>query len=437
LRSRPIFNGMKKNPYIKKILPNGLPVVLVPMESTEAVTLLVLVGTGSKYETRKINGISHFLEHLFFKGTKHRPNPGDVHHELDRIGAEHNAFTSKEVTGYWVKTASKYFDTALDVISDILLDPLFKEEEIEKERAVILQEISMYNDNPMRKVSDDWEELLYGDQPAGWNTAGSIQTLKGISRDDIVSYRHSQYVASNSVVIVAGKIDPDEAFRKIKKSLTALKVGHAKKKLRVKEKQSRPAVQLAFKKTDQTHFILGARGYDMYDRRRHAMDLLGVIVGGNASSRFFMEIREKRGLAYYVKAIADHYTDTGYLAGMAGVRHDALKEAVKRMVMELKDIALNGPTEEEVSFAKDNLRGSLALSFESTDEIASFYGERELFYKNLITPQELFKNIEKVSRNDIIKVAREIFKPNNLNLVVIGPHRDSKLYQKLIIESLK
>ena len=429
---------MKKTPYYKKTLPNGLRVVVIPMQATEAVTLSVLIGTGSKYEIKRINGVSHFLEHLFFKGSEKRPNPGDVHHALDRIGAEHNAATSKELTFYWVKTAAKHFDTALDVISDILLNPLFKPEEIDKERGVISQEINMYEDMPMRKIGDTWEELLYGDQPAGWNIAGTHKIIKNIPREEIIKYRDSQYVASNTIAVVAGKIDPDEAFKKVKEALGGFKSGRARSKVKVKETQHKPQTRMIAKKTDQAHFILGFRnGYDMYDERRHAVDLLGVILGGTSSSRFFREIREKRGLAYYVRAGSEHYTDSGYFAGSAGVLIDGLEEAVRIMLDEFKDIVKNGPSEDEVKFAKDNLRGSLALSFESSDEIAGFYGERELFHKKLFTPEEMFKHIEKVSRDDIIKVAREIFKPRNLNLAVIGPRQTNIRFQKLLANAFR
>lgn len=429
---------MKKNPYFKKMLSNGLRVVVIPMPSTEAVTLSVFIGTGSKYEAKKINGISHFLEHLFFKGSAKRPNPGDVLRELDRIGAQHNAATSKEFTVYWAKTASGHFDVALDVISDILLNPLFKAEEIDKERGVISQEINMYEDMPMRKVGDLWEKVLYGNQPAGCSIAGTHQIIKNMSRSEIIRYRDSQYVASNTVAVVAGKISAQDAFRKVASALSGFKTGRAKGKTPVKENQVSPRMQVEHKKTDQTHFILGfSNGYDMYNERRHAADLLGVILGGTSSSRFWHEIREKRGLAYYVRSESEHYTDSGYFAGSAGVPNDALEEAMRVMLDEFKDIVKNGPSEDEVQFAKDNLRGSLALSFESSDEIAGFYGERELFHKKLVTPEEMFKHIEKVSRGDIMNVAREIIKPKNLNLAVIGPHKVSGKIRKILADAFR
>lgn len=406
----------------------------MPMSSTEAVTLLVLFGTGSKYETKRINGISHFLEHLFFKGTKHRPSPGEVNKALDRMGAEHNAFTSKEVTGYWVKAAAKHLDSAIDIVSDILTEPLFKKEEIEKERGVILQEISMYEDWPQRKIGDAFESLLYGDQPAGWEITGTPAIIKTIQRSDILKYRNEHYLAPNAIVSVAGNINQKEVFKKIGKAFKKIPRGASKTKQRVKEKQFQPRVNLIFKESDQTHLIFGFRGLNMYDENRYALNLLGVILGGNMSSRLFMEIREKLGLAYYVGAAGEQYTDSGYLAAKAGVPHGKLETVINKIIEIVKDLRERGVSEEEVRFAKDYIRGMMALSFESSDEVATFCAEQELFHKKVLTPEEIFKKIESVSKNDIMKVVKNVFMPRKSNLAVIGPHRDASKYEHLLKE---
>ena len=393
---------------------------------------MVLVGTGSKYETKNINGISHFLEHLFFKGTKHRPEPGEVNRALDGLGSEHNAFTSKEVTGYWVKAAGKHFDAALDIVSDILLEPLFKADEIERERGVILQEISMYEDMPQRRIGDLWETLLYGDQPAGWDISGTKAIINRIKRDEILDYKEKQYVASNALVVVAGNIDAKSTEKKIIKAFSSFNHGKAFPKKPIKEVQKNPSTHFMYKETDQSHLILGFRGYNMFDDRRYALDLLSVILGGNMSSRFFMEIRENLGLAYYVRASAQNYTDSGYLAGSAGVPHEELKRVIELMVKILKDVKTRGVSESEIKFAKDYLRGSMALSFESSDEIATFLGEQSLFYKKIETPDEVLRHIEKVTRGDIMKAVKELVRPDKMNLAVIGPHRDSKDYINIL-----
>ncbi|PIR69990.1 MAG: hypothetical protein COU47_00975 [Candidatus Niyogibacteria bacterium CG10_big_fil_rev_8_21_14_0_10_46_36] len=417
----------KKKSFFKKTLPNGLRVIVAPMKATQAVTLLVLVKTGSKYETLRTNGVSHYLEHLFFKGTTKRPRPEQIARELDRMGAQFNAFTLKETTGYWVKSAAKHFDTSLDIIADILLDPLFQKEEIEKERGVIIQELLMYEDMPQRKVFDVWEELLYGNQPSGWPIGGTAETMRGIKRNDIIKYRESQYVATNSVVVVAGNIDGDTAFRKIRKAFFTFKRGRPRGKVAVKEHQVRPAQKIFTKKTEQSHLVVGARAYDMYDRRKYALGLLSDILGGTMSSRLFVEIRERLGLAYYVQSGVESYTDSGYILARAGVTHGSVKLAAEKMLEQMFDLKLSGPTDEELAFAKDHLRGSLALSFESSDDIAQFYAERELFYKDIKPPEELLREFEKVTKNDIIEVARDVFNPKKINFALVGPRASVNL----------
>ncbi|MBI2609808.1 insulinase family protein [Candidatus Giovannonibacteria bacterium] len=420
--------------FEKKTLKNGLRAIVAPMKDTEAATLWVLFGTGSKYETKNLNGISHFLEHLFFKGTKSRPKPGQVNRELDRLGAQSNAFTSKEYTGYYVKAAAKHFDTALDIVSDILLEPLFKKEEIEKERGVILQEISMYEDDPRRQAFEIFEELVYGDQPAGWDTAGYPHTVKNIRREDIVNYKNSHYLTSNAVVVVAGNLDPALTFSKIENAFSKMPSGNKLEKLKVVEKQNAPQVRFKKKDVDQTHIRLGVRAYDMFDERRYAMMVLQTILGGNWSSRLFMELREKLGLTYYVRAFLEEYTDSGYLMAAAGVPHGVLPKVAKKIIAIFKDAKSKGVTEKEIGFAKEYLRGSMALQFESTDEVATFLAAQELFYEKIMTPSEILAKIEAVKKDDIMKISKEVFRSNKTNLAAIGPHEDTAIYKKILAE---
>ncbi|MBI2023495.1 insulinase family protein [Candidatus Giovannonibacteria bacterium] len=418
--------------YEKRTLKNGLRAIVAPMKDSPSATLLVLFGTGSKYETKRLNGISHFLEHLFFKGTKHRPKPGQVHKDLDRLGAQHNAFTSKEITGYYVKAASKHFDVSLDIVSDILLEPLFIKEEIEKERGVILQEISMYEDDPRRQAFEVFEELLYGDQPAGWDTAGYPHTVKNIERNDILKYRASHYLTSNAVVIVAGNVDPEETFQKIEKSFSKMKDGKKVEKIKTKETQKTPKILLKKKEVDQAHIRLGVRSYDMFDKRRYAAAVLQTILGGNASSRLFMELREKLGLTYYVMASLEEYSDSGYLVAAAGVPHDSSQKTVEKMVSIFTDLRKKGVTAEELKFAKEFIRGSMALQFESTDEVAMFLASQEIFRKKIMTPEELLAKIEEVEKDDIARITRDIFQPQKLNLSAITANTEEKPYAKIL-----
>lgn len=419
--------------FEKRTFKNGLRAIVAPMKDTQAITLWVLFGTGSKYEVKKLNGISHFLEHLFFKGTKHRPKAGQVNRELDRLGAESNAFTSKEYTGYFVKAAAKHFDTALDIVSDILIEPLFKKEEIEKERGVILQEISMYEDDPRRQAAEIFEELLYGDTPAGWDTAGYPETVKNITREDIVRYKQSHYLTSNAVVAVAGNIESAAAFRKIEKAFAKMARGEKLSKPKVRDVQKLPAVKFKKKDVDQTHIRLGVRAYDMYDERRYALGVLNTIVGGNWSSRLFMELREKLGLTYYVRSFVEQYMDSGYVMAAAGVPHRTLPQAAKKIIEVFKD-AKKTISPSEIKFAKEYIRGQTALAFESTDEVATFLASQELFHKKIMTPEEILAKIEKVRKDDIIKIARDIFRPGRVNLAAIGPEATDGVYKKILAE---
>ena len=391
-----------------------------------------LFGTGSKYETKKINGVSHFLEHLFFKGTKSRPRPGQIWRELDRIGAQKNAFTSKEYTGYYVKASAKHFDIGLDIVSDILIEPIFKKSEIEKERGVVLQEIAMDEDNPQRQAYQLIEELMYGDQPAGWDIAGTPETVKGITRDEIIKYKNSHYITANAVIVVAGHIDPETAFGKTEKAFLKMPRGTKLHKAKVLERQKKPAVKFKKKDVDQTHLRLALRAYDIFDERRYALQVLATILGGNMSSYLWREIREKGGLAYYVGASADEATDTGYLLATAGVSHANFLKTVKKIVEILKYIKSNGVSQRELDFAKEFIRGSMALAFETTDEVATFLASQELFYGRIMTPLDILAKIEKVGRRDIIDVVKDVFRREKINLAAITTEENSADFEKIL-----
>src|SRR3989344_5023951 len=288
---------------------SGLRLVVVPMKSTKTATVLVLVGTGSKYETKEINGISHFLEHMMFKGTTKRPDKLEIARELESIGADFSAFTHKEFTGYYARASVSKLDTLMDVVFDIFLNSKLDEKEIEKEKGVIVEEINMYRDTPQRYVSDLFEQLLYGDQPAGWDIAGEKNIVIALKRQQFVDYFTTHYIASNTVIAVAGNVKSEEIKEKVGQYFENIRQAEKVIKLTVKEEQLSPRILLHYKKTDQSHFILGFRGYDMFNEKRYAAGVLATILGGGMSSRLFTEIRDKRGLAYYVGADSDNYTD--------------------------------------------------------------------------------------------------------------------------------
>lgn len=419
--------------YEKRVLDNDLRVIVAPMENIEAVTLLVLVGVGSRWETKKINGLSHFLEHLFFKGTKSRPKPGQVPKELNKIGGSYNAFTSKENTGFWVKSSAKDFDISLDIVSDILLEPLFDPKEIEKERGVILQEISMYEDEPRRRVLDLMENVLFGDQSLGWDIAGTKETVSQIKKTDIVKYESGNYLSENMVVVAAGNIDKKTVFKKIEKAFEGVRRGKIKTSSPVRISQKFPKTKIIKKSSDQTHFALAFYGYDMFDEKRYILNLLSIILGGNTSSRLFTEIREKLGLAYYIYSWGDQYLDAGYLGMTAGIPHEKIELVIKKIINIIQAIKEKGVSKKDLDFAKSFVRGQMALKFETSDEIASFIASQELFYKKILQPEEILRKIEKISQNDILKIGKDIFRPTKANLAVIGQQeeKNQRLYKNI------
>jgi predicted Zn-dependent peptidase len=411
--------------FKKTTLENGLRLITVPMESANSVTVLILVGTGSKYETKDINGISHFLEHMFFKGTQKRPTTLDISETLDNIGGEYNAFTGNEITGYWAKVDKKHADIALDWISDIFLNSKFDEAEIEREKGVIIEEANMYLDTPRAYVQELWNELLYGDSPAGWQTIGPKENIKSFTREKIVEYFKSHYSPANTIICVAGGIDEKDITEKISKLFEKGHQASANQKEKVVEHQDEPGVLVHYKKTDQTHFCLGVRAYDLFDERKYAIALLAIILGGNMSSRLFIKVRERNGLAYSIHTAAETLTDSGFLVTQAGIDHKNLEKATQLIVEEYKDLRDNAIPEKELQKAKEYLKGTTSLSLDASDVQASFYGMQELLEKEMFGPEEKFAKIDAVSVNDIKKVAEDIFQSQKINLAVIGPLEES------------
>jgi len=421
--------------FKKTILKNGLRVVTAPMKDTSTVTVIVTAGVGSKYESKKTNGISHFLEHMFFKGTKKRPKTKDISGDLDAVGGEFNAFTGKEQTAYFAKVDARHFDLALDVISDIYLNSKIEEKEIEKERGVILQEINMYEDTPMIQAGDVFEELLYGDQPAGWEIIGTKENIKNLKRADFWQHLQKYYTAPNTVVCVSGNIEEKKAVEKIRNIFSKMSPKPNGKKPKTIEWQSNPGISIKQKKTDQVHLVLGARACGMFHPDRFALSILANILGGTMSSRLFLSVRERLGLAYYISAGYESYSDSGYLAIRAGVDTDRKKieKTVRTIVGEIKKIRDKKVSSKELQKAKDNFRGKMALSLESSDDIAGFLAGQELMKRKIERPEEILAGVDKVSRDDIMRVAGEIFVDEKLNLAMIGPVENKGFLEKILI----
>ncbi|MFA5386609.1 MAG: pitrilysin family protein [Candidatus Paceibacterota bacterium] len=418
--------------YKKIILENGLRIILVPKEDSFSTTVLVLVSAGSDYEVKEINGVSHFLEHLCFKGTKNRPTSLAISSELDHLGAVSNAFTGNEYTGYYAKALPQHSEKLLEIISDLYLNPIFDSKEIEKERGVIIEEINMYEDLPMQKVQELFAELLYKDQPAGRFIAGTKDIIKNIRREEILNYRGQHYLAETTTVVVSGKINENEIVDLIKNNFENIGRGGKEIKVPTKDIQEKPEILLIEKTLDQTHLVLGVRAYDIFDKRRFALELLSDVLGGGMSSRLFQKLREELGVCYYVHSSANNFIDHGYLAISSGVDNNRVEEVARVILEELNKLKNEAVGEKELQTAKNHLVGNLFLGLEGSDDLASFYGGQEILKEEILTPEEIAKNIQAVSDKDIIEVAKDIFQNNKLNLALIGPAQSQEKIEKIL-----
>jgi predicted Zn-dependent peptidase len=417
---------------IKKTLQNGLRVLTVPMKENPTVTVLVLVGTGSDYETKEVNGISHFLEHMCFKGTVKRPSSRMISHELDALGCQYNAFTDHEMTGYYAKGDSKNFKQIFDVISDIYLNSTFPEGEMEKEKGVIIEEINMYEDMPHRHVQDMYQEVVYGDQPAGWNIAGPKENIKKMVRDDFIKYKQAHYVAGGTVIIVSGSVTPSEVSKEVTKHFGAVSTKKKGLKRKTIDVQEKAKAVVKYKATDQTHFVLGVRTYPLKDKRNTTLSLLAGVLGAGMSSRLFNKLREDMGVAYYVRAYNEPSLDHGNFQISAGVNNARTKEVIGEILKECTRLKNELVGAEELAKVKSFIIGNTKLSLESTDDIANFCGVQELLKKEIKTLDEKIKAINTVTAQDIKKIANVIFTDKHLNLAIIGPFKESGEFEAIL-----
>jgi len=418
--------------YSKKVLKNGLRIITVPMKSNPTTTILVLVEAGSKYENKENNGISHFLEHMCFKGTKKRPAAADISKELDGVGSAYNAFTSLEYTGYYAKSDYKSFDTILDVVSDMYLNPTLPDKEIEKEKGVVIEEINLSADLPARIVSRQFFDLLYGNQPAGWSVLGSKENVQNFQRRDLIDYRGKNYVASATTIIVSGKIDEKESIKKIQNAFKDISKWNKVPKKRIIESQTEPKVRVFYKDTDQTHLILGNRTFDTYNKYNPVIRVMSGVLSGGMSSRLFQKMRDELGICYYINAGNDAFTDHGVFAVSAGVDSKRIKEGISAILGELKRMRTELVGKEELEKVKRCLIGNMSLGLESSDSVAEFYGGQEILREKIKTPEEIKKEIEKVTAEEIKFVAERIFLNDTLNLAIVGKFKDENEFKDIL-----
>jgi predicted Zn-dependent peptidase len=416
--------------FNKTVLSSGLRVITVPMPDNPAVTVLVMAEVGSKYETKETSGLSHFLEHMLFKGSSKRPTASDISRELDGLGAQSNAFTSHECTGYWAKADAKHLDSILDILSDMYLNPVFNEVEMEKEKGVIIEEIRMYQDLPQARVQDLFMELMYGDQPVGWNIAGTEKTVRSFSRKQLSDHRAGNYVNGATTVIVGGSFNEKETIKKIETAFSALPSTEKQTKLPISESQSAPAIATLFKETDQTHLVIGVRTFPINDEREPTMSVLSTILGKGMSSRLFTKMREELGICYYVRTSPDSFTDHGNLTISAGVDNSRVEEGIKGILGECKRLKDELVSDAELKKAKDYIAGTTMLEMETSDARAQFFGFEEALKHKLESPDDIIAKINAVTAADVQKLAREIFVDKVLNMAIVGRFKDGAPFKE-------
>jgi predicted Zn-dependent peptidase len=421
--------------YQKRTLPNGLRLVVIPMPASESVTLTVWCHVGSRFEIGKIAGLSHFLEHMTFKGSAKRPTAKDIAIAVDGIGGEFNAGTSKEWTNFYIKSSKTHLATAFDVLSDMVISPLIKEDEVQREKGVILEEKAMYEDTPIMNIGDVFEEEIFKGNQLGVDTIGTDESIKKMTRKDFLQFRSKYYYPKNMLITIAGGVTEKEALRLTKKyfiNLNSNKKFETPKRFSIK--QSRPEMKLKSKKIEQAHLLVGFRGNPLGHKDRFIESVLASILGGGMSSRLFTEVRERRGLAYSVRTSVDRYTDAGYIGTYAGVDPKKAEEALKVILDEhyaLRD-EIKLITEEELKKVKEFIKGHVALGLEDTSAVNQFFGEQELLLGKIKTPEEIYKAIDAVTVKDLVKVAKKLFKKENLNLAIIGPYTNENKWKKLL-----
>lgn len=418
--------------FTHKKLKNGMKLMLAPMKDSLSATVFVMVHTGSKYETKGNNGISHFLEHMCFKGTKKRPTAMDISKALDEIGSQYNAFTSQEFTGYYAKAHPKNIDVLIDVISDIYLNPTFDPKELQKEKGVIIEEINMYEDMPHKQVENVFGAAMYGDQPAGWSIIGTKENVKNITVRDLEKYWKSHYVASATTVLVSGNFDIRTIQKKIENAFAGIARTAKAKKRPVVEPQNRPKILIKYKKTDQTHLCIGVRSYAGKHKNAPALKVLDAVLGGGMSSRLFQRLREEMGVGYYLRTVIDEYTDHGYFSVSLGVDRLRTVEVIRAIIEECEALKTEKISLAELNKAKEYLIGTTILSLESSDSMAEYFALQDITGEEITTPEGLIRKIKKVTVEDVQRVAREIFQNDRLVLGAVGPLKESEALKRAV-----
>ncbi len=421
--------------YDKTVLDNGLRVITSAMPHSRSVCLVVLVGTGSCYESKEEAGISHFAEHLFFKGTKRRPTSKEITQDIEGVGGIINGGTDKEITVYWCKVASTHFSIALDVLSDLLLNSRFDSKDIERERQVIIEEINMNFDIPQQRVNMLIDELLWPEQPLGREPTGYKHTVSSLTREQLLDYLARRYMPNNTVLSVAGNIQREEAMAQIEPVFNEWAAGRLTAGYLTNDNQTEARLRIEPKDIEQAHLCLAVHGFSRSHPQRFTVDLLNTVLGGGMSSRLFTEIRERRGLAYDIHSYTEHFLDSGSFGIYAGVDPQKTEIAVAAILEELSKVK-QGIAPSELARAKELSKGRLYLRFEDSQNVALWYGSQEILLQQILDIDDVISILDAITIDELQEVAKQILTDKGLNLAITGPIKEDNLIKENSLRQL-
>lgn len=424
--------------YHVTTLRNGVQLVLAPRQETKAATILILYHVGSRFEPKALNGSSHFIEHLMFKGTKKRPTTLSISKELDGVGAEYNAFTAKDHTGYYIKLAADDIPLAVDILEDMLSHSLFQPKEIDRERKVVAEEINMYEDNPTMLIEDLFEQAFYGDHPLGRMIAGPKSIIHTVTRERLLRYRDQFYLPSNMLIAAAGRFAVQPMLTLLSRAFSRTSSRRRAPRFQPFRKTVLPLrCKVKTKETEQTHLMLGFPGVSYFDRDLNALTLLSIILGATMSSRLFISIRERQGLCYMIRSGVTLYEDTGNVGIMAGLDTSRLEPALAGIMKEVVRIKEKPVTREELHRAKEFYRGKLVLNLEDSEELANWIGKQQLLTRKIETPEQRIRGVLQVTAADIQRVAHRVFRLDRLAGALIGPVKDGATLQQAVRRAIR
>ncbi len=415
----------------RTVLPNGLRILTSSMPHTHSVAVTIYVGAGSRYERNGEEGVSHFLEHMLFKGTDKRPTAKEIAEAIDGVGGMLNGATDREYTTYYIKVARPHMELAVDVLCQLVRRPLIDSSEIEKERQVVIEELAAVSDSPAQIADLLLDGLLWPDNPLGRDVAGSAESVNGIGRETLLNYLDEQYAPNNTVVAVTGNITHAEVVEALSRELGGWERGSPTAWLPATNPNGRRCT-VQYKATEQAHVTMAVRGIPLGHPDRHAMSFLSVILGEGMSSRLFMELREKRGLVYDVSSYAYHFLDTGAFNVYTGVDPKKATEAVKVVMGELEKLRDRGPASDELTKARELSKGRMLMRMEDTRAVSGWIGAQELLLERVKTVEEIVAEMDAVTIEDLQRVARELIDPRQSYLAVVGPYRSDKRFAALL-----